>query len=86
MRDYLYNVYGITVRGVRSYIQQQKLMQDKPGATNPRPRRWHRPRSVKRMMVEMDSGFVWPEEPKDFELYVIFICCVLNEIWERSGS
>lgn len=47
-------------------------MQDKPGSKMPRPRRWYRPRSIKRMMVEMDKPFVWPEEPKDLDLYVFF--------------
>ncbi|ATZ56114.1 Bcmrp20 [Botrytis cinerea B05.10] len=66
LRDYLWNAYGIEVRGVRSYIQAQKLREGKPGAKMPTPRKWFRPRSIKRMMVEMDRPFVWPEEPKDF--------------------
>ncbi|PQE06718.1 hypothetical protein CJF30_00008599 [Rutstroemia sp. NJR-2017a BBW] len=65
LRDYLYNAYGIEVRGVRSYIQQQKLTQGKPSAQRQVPRQWHRPRSIKRMTVEMVKPFVWPEEPKD---------------------
>jgi large subunit ribosomal protein L23 len=70
LRDYLYNVYGVSVRGVRSYIQMQKLRQDKPGERNPRPRKWFRPRSIKKMMVEMDAPFVWPQEPEKLDLYV----------------
>ncbi|KAH8808716.1 hypothetical protein F5884DRAFT_793121 [Xylogone sp. PMI_703] len=66
MRDYLWNAYGVPVKSVRSYIQQQKIRQDKPDATRPRPRRWHRPRSIKKMTVEMEQPFAWPEEPKDF--------------------
>ncbi|KAM3067257.1 mitochondrial 54S ribosomal protein YmL41 [Clarireedia jacksonii] len=65
LRDYLYNAYGIEVRGVRSYIQQQKLTQGKPNALRQKPRQWFRPRSIKRMTVEMAKPFVWPEEPKD---------------------
>lgn len=68
LRDYLYNVYGISVRGVRSFIQMQKLRQDKPGARNPRARRWFRPRSIKKMMVELEEPFAWPEEPNDYDL------------------
>ncbi|TVY25331.1 54S ribosomal protein, mitochondrial [Lachnellula hyalina] len=67
LRDYMWNVYGVPVRGVRSYIQQQKLRQDKPGAKRPAPRRWFRPRSIKKMMIEMEQPFVWPEEPTNFD-------------------
>ncbi|KAF7870037.1 hypothetical protein EAF04_004821 [Stromatinia cepivora] len=69
MRDYLWNAYGIEVRAVRSYIQAQKLKEGKPGQKIPTPRKWFRPRSIKRMMVEMERPFVWPEEPKDFSAW-----------------
>lgn len=59
------------MRGVRSYVQMQKLRQDKPGARRPSPRRWFRPRSIKKMMVEMEQPFVWPEEPENYDLYVL---------------
>lgn len=65
MRDYLWNVYGINSLAVRSYIEQKKVQQDKPGALRPAPRRWHRPRSIKHMLIEMDKPFAWPDEPKD---------------------
>jgi large subunit ribosomal protein L23 len=83
LRDYLYNAYGIEVRGVRSYIQQQKLTQGKPSAQRQVPRQWHRPRSIKRMTVEMVKPFVWPEEPKDLSEYVFFFafCSILFVIW-----
>jgi large subunit ribosomal protein L23 len=71
LRDYLYNGYGVTVQGVRSYILQQKIRQDKPGSKRPAPRKWFRPRSIKKMMVEMDKPFVWPEEPVNFDEYVV---------------
>ncbi|KAI9794457.1 MAG: hypothetical protein M1816_005527 [Peltula sp. TS41687] len=66
LKDYLYHAYGVRVLHVRSYVQQQRVRQDRPGAQRPAPRRWYRPRSIKKMMVEMDKGFVWPEEPVDF--------------------
>lgn len=66
LRDYLFNVYSVRAIGVRSYIQQQKVRQDKPGAPRPVQRKWYRPRAVKKMIVEMDSPFVWPQEPEDF--------------------
>ncbi|RAL58670.1 hypothetical protein DID88_002976 [Monilinia fructigena] len=74
LRDYLWNAYGIEVRGVRSYIQAQKLREGKPGQKIPTPRKWFRPRSIKRMMVEMERPFVWPEEPTDFS------------DWDQEGS
>ncbi|KAI9729889.1 MAG: hypothetical protein M1818_008329 [Claussenomyces sp. TS43310] len=67
LRDYLFNGYGVRVRAVRSFIQQQKVRQDKPGAKRPAQRHWYRPRSIKKMMVELERPFVWPEEPEDFE-------------------
>jgi hypothetical protein len=78
LRDYLYNAYGISVRGVRSYIQMQKLRQDKPSAKRPHPRRWFRPRSIKKMMVEMDKPFVWPEEPTNLDLYDYLFHCKIG--------
>jgi large subunit ribosomal protein L23 len=71
LRDYLFHAYGIRVHGVRSYIQMQKIQQDKPGAKRPKPRKWFRPKSIKKMMVEMERPFVWPEEPKEYDMYVL---------------
>ncbi|EKD17452.1 mitochondrial 54S ribosomal protein uL23m [Drepanopeziza brunnea f. sp. 'multigermtubi'] len=67
IRDYLWNVYGVQVLGVRSYIQQQKVRQDKPGAQRVAQRKWYRPRAIKRMLVEMEKPFVWPAEPENFD-------------------
>ncbi|KFY13193.1 hypothetical protein V492_03417 [Pseudogymnoascus sp. VKM F-4246] len=65
LRDYLFNVYSVRVLGVRSYIQQQKVRQDKPGARRPAQRKWYRPRAIKKMIVEMEQPFAWPEETSD---------------------
>jgi len=67
LRDYLWNGYGVSVKGVRSYILQQKIRQDKVGAKRPAPRKWYRPRSIKKMMVELEKPFVWPAEPANFD-------------------
>lgn len=67
LRDYLWNMYAVRVKGVRSYIQQQKVRQDRPGAKRPAPRRWFRPRAVKKMMVELEEPFAWAEEPESLE-------------------
>jgi large subunit ribosomal protein L23 len=66
IKDYLYNAYGIHVLSVRSFVQQQRVRQDKPNAKRPAYRRWFRPRAIKKMTVEMDKPFVWPEEPDDY--------------------
>jgi large subunit ribosomal protein L23 len=57
----------VRVKGVRSYIQQQKVRQDKPGAKRPAPRRWYRPRAIKKMMVELEEPFAWRPEPETLE-------------------
>lgn len=66
------------MRGVRSYIQMQKIQQDKSNTKRISARRWFRPRSVKKMMVEMDSAFVWPEQPEDLEAYVFLLSLQLE--------
>ena len=39
LKDYLYNLYGVEVLSVRSYVQQARVRQDKPGARLPKARR-----------------------------------------------
>lgn len=72
LRDYLFHAYNIRVHSVRSFIQLQKIRQDKPNALRAKPRRWFRPRSIKKMMVEMERPFVWHEAPENFDLYATF--------------
>ncbi|KAL8682240.1 MAG: hypothetical protein Q9186_001699 [Xanthomendoza sp. 1 TL-2023] len=69
LKDYLYNLYGIEVLSVRSYVQQARVRQDKPGARVPKPRRWYRPRSTKKMTIEMPptTPFIYPPAPTDFK-------------------
>ncbi|KAL9591359.1 MAG: hypothetical protein Q9179_007802, partial [Wetmoreana sp. 5 TL-2023] len=69
LKDYLYNVYSIQCLRIRSYVQQSRVRQDKPGARLPKPRRWYRPRATKRMTIEMPATepFVWPEAPTDLK-------------------
>ena len=66
LKSYLYNAYGLRISSVRSYVQQQRVRQDRANARAPAPRRWFRPRSIKKMTVEMASPFAWPDEPTDF--------------------
>jgi large subunit ribosomal protein L23 len=70
LRDYLFHCYGISVLGVRSFIQMQKLRQDKEGAKRPNPRQMFRPKSIKKMMVELERPFVWPKVPEKLDMYV----------------
>ncbi|MCJ1448845.1 MAG: hypothetical protein MMC23_009364 [Stictis urceolatum] len=65
LKDYLYYAYNIPVLAVRSYIIQPPLTRG--GSGNKNPQSWHRPRSTKFMIVEMQDPFVWPEEEKDLE-------------------
>lgn len=67
LKDYLYHAYDLPVLSVRSYIQQQKIRQDKPAKLMPAPRRWFRPRAIKKMTVELERAFVWPKEPDEFD-------------------
>ena len=72
MKDYLWNAYKIPVLAVRSYVVQQAVREDKPGAILPKRSQWYRPRSSKRMIVEMGEGkhggpFVWPDEMDNYE-------------------
>ncbi|KAJ5893551.1 54S ribosomal protein [Penicillium taxi] len=63
MRDYLQNLYGVSVIEVRSFIQQQPITRMTRDGRNLGP--WRRPQSQKRMTVQLKEPFVWPEEPKD---------------------
>ncbi|OCL01510.1 hypothetical protein AOQ84DRAFT_350555 [Glonium stellatum] len=69
LRDYLYHVYNVKSMNIRTYIQQQKVQQDRPGVKAPQPRRWFRPRAIKKMTVEMDKPFVWPEQPENMDAW-----------------
>ncbi|KAI9801801.1 MAG: hypothetical protein M1825_003174 [Sarcosagium campestre] len=65
IRDYLYHAYGVRVISVRSFVQQQKVQDDRPNARIPAQNRHYRPRAIKKMTVLMHKPFVWPEEPED---------------------
>lgn len=68
MRDYLERVYGVGVVSVRSYVQLQPITRITRDGRNFGA--WRRPKSEKRMTVELREPFVWPEEPKDLSKYV----------------
>ncbi|KAI5804950.1 ribosomal protein L25/L23 [Geopyxis carbonaria] len=62
MRDYLHHAYNVEALAVRSFITQQKIERHKPGFQGTR---WYRPRSIKKMTVELRRPFVYPAEPED---------------------
>ena len=69
LKDYLFHAYGIPALAIRSSIQQQQVRR-RDGMSGP----WYRPRSTKRMIVEMDASyrggpFVWPAEETNFEAW-----------------
>jgi large subunit ribosomal protein L23 len=85
MRDYMKRAYGIKVLAVRSFVEQQKVTRERKfGKPGYGPLR--RPKSKKKMTIEMTQPFTWPEPPKSDEEYVFFSCpksIVFNWFWER---
>lgn len=70
VRDYLYNLYGLVTTNVKVMIQQGELRR---GTTAQRKKDLHymkklpmtRASSSKRVIITMDSPFIYPEHPKD---------------------
>ncbi|KAG5356545.1 54S ribosomal protein L41 [Yarrowia sp. C11] len=56
LRDYLYNVYGLRALNVRSVVFPAAF--DRENASRPR----YRKRMIKKMTIEMEEPFVWPED------------------------
>ncbi|KAK3721009.1 mitochondrial 54S ribosomal protein YmL41 [Vermiconidia calcicola] len=69
LRDYLYHAYNVRILSVRSYVKQQRIIEGDPKNPRPQPNRWHRPRALKHMIVELEQPFVWPEEPEDYSAW-----------------
>ncbi|TKA72702.1 hypothetical protein B0A55_06486 [Friedmanniomyces simplex] len=69
LRDYLHHVYALPIGPhIRSYVQQSRIRQGQTkDPARPQSKRWHRPRSTKRMTVELARPFVWPPEPEDYK-------------------
>jgi large subunit ribosomal protein L23 len=71
IRDYLFHAYNVRINGVRSYVKLQRVTQGKPfkvgteDYSRPQYKRWHRPPSIKKMTVELERPFVWPEALED---------------------
>ncbi|KAJ3478271.1 hypothetical protein NLG97_g8625 [Lecanicillium saksenae] len=62
LRDYLWNLYNVEVKKVRSYVKALPL------ASRPdRPNSAYRPQALKIMTVELVQPFQWPEVPENRE-------------------
>lgn len=84
LRDYLQRVYGVGVLSVRSTVEQQKVTRELPNGRYGYGK-WRRPRSKKRMTVELKEPFVWPEVPENMEAYVTFFFCLVISFAVRIG-
>lgn len=62
-RDYLWNVYNVEARSVRSFVNQMRPRQRQYGPSQ--GGKWYRPRSQKMMIADLARPFVWPEAPED---------------------
>lgn len=73
LRDYLWNVYNVRTHGIRTYVLPSAIRPRK----NPLPgkKKLIRPQNKKRMTVELDNPFVWPDPPTVAEL---------NEGWKKD--
>ncbi|CAA90466.1 54S ribosomal protein L23, mitochondrial [Schizosaccharomyces pombe] len=60
VRDYLQHVYNLKVVSVKSRIYQGKLFRNQLGQVK-------RPQSEKRVIVEMEEPFVYPNAPNDLK-------------------
>ncbi|KAJ5456653.1 hypothetical protein N7530_011927 [Penicillium desertorum] len=63
LRSYLWHLYGVGTLSIRSYVQAQPITRISRDGKGFGP--WRRPKSQKRMTVELKEPFVYPEEPKD---------------------
>lgn len=63
-RDYLWNVYKVQVKGVRSFINPSPPIQngDRMGRGM-----WTRRKPEKMMKVELVKPFVWPDKPEELD-------------------
>ncbi|RDA95070.1 hypothetical protein CP533_2113 [Ophiocordyceps camponoti-saundersi (nom. inval.)] len=71
LRDYLWNLYGVEAKTVRSHVAQQPL--ERRSRTSPSV---YRPMSIKYMTVVLVKPFQWPDPPSDLEPWH-------NEMWQK---
>ncbi|CAG8920899.1 unnamed protein product [Penicillium salamii] len=81
LRSYLWNLYGVGVLGIRSYVQAQGITRITRDGKGYGP--WRRPKSQKRMTVELKEPFAWPEAPKDMAPFE-FESWKKAELWQKE--
>ncbi|KAI9652784.1 MAG: hypothetical protein M1831_006586 [Alyxoria varia] len=69
MRDYLFHAYNVRTYRIRSFVQGWGIKKRLGYPKNPNKRLFFRPKSRKRMTVELEKPFVWPDPPKDLEAW-----------------
>jgi large subunit ribosomal protein L23 len=74
LRDYLWNMYNVEVRAVRSYVQQSSLRR-----RNPFSNQFYRPMSKKYMTVDLKEPFQYPEIPENKEPWY-------NDLWKQREA
>lgn len=82
MREYMKQLYNVDIISIRSFVEQQKVTREfRDGRQGHGPLR--RPKSKKRMTIEMKEPFVWPEVPEDRSPYAPFstLCCSQGFYW-----
>ncbi|KAJ5782968.1 hypothetical protein N7457_004742 [Penicillium paradoxum] len=75
LRSYLWNLYGVGTLSIRSYVQAQPITRISRDGKGYGP--WRRPKSQKRMTVELKEPFVYPAEPADLTPWE-------HEGWEKA--
>ncbi|KYK59216.1 hypothetical protein DCS_00346 [Drechmeria coniospora] len=81
LRDYLWNLYNVEVKKVRSYVKQQPLTQ-----RDSHSRSWYRPQSLKIMTVELAKPFQWPELPADLQPWSNDLWKMREELTEKRNQ
>lgn len=81
IRDYLNRLYGVKVLAVRSFVEQQKVTRIRKDGRGYGALR--RPKSKKKMTVEMKDPFVWPETPEDMSQYVLSFASTFRDMESR---
>ena len=71
LRDYLWNLYNVEVKKVRSLVQGQPLKRRFQGSNSA-----YRPKPLKYMTVVLEKPFQWPEVPTDLQPWN-------NELWKK---
>jgi len=69
IKTYLKSVYNVDVIHVRSAVFQAQMKRERAVSPYAQGKRY-RPRSKKKMTVELVDPFVWPEQVTDFSAYV----------------